>query len=60
MYGGRGADPFTGGTLLPNTGEGWLTTVASIVTIIVGVVIITTTIAYIVAKRSHKAKAAKA
>lgn len=59
MY-GRGADPFTGGTLLPNTGEGWLMTAASIVTIVVGVAVIATTIAYIVVKRSHKAKAAKA
>jgi len=48
------------GAQLPNTGDSWVMMAAGIVTVVAGVVIIASTVAYIVAKRTNKAKAVKA
>jgi LPXTG-motif cell wall-anchored protein len=45
------------GVQLPNTGDSWVMTAAAIVTLVAGVAIVASTVAFIVAKKTHKAKA---
>lgn len=53
MY-GRGAGPLSGG-ILPSTGDNWVLMAAGIVTLVAGVVIVATTVAFMVTKKAHKA-----
>lgn len=41
--------------ILPNTGDSWLLMAAGIVTVVAGVAIIVTTVAFMIAKKAHKA-----
>jgi uncharacterized membrane protein HdeD (DUF308 family) len=53
MYSGT---PHVLGAQLPNTGDGWVMMAAGLVTVVAGVIIIASTVAYIVAKKAaHKA-----
>ncbi|HSD55986.1 MAG TPA: LPXTG cell wall anchor domain-containing protein [Candidatus Saccharimonadales bacterium] len=53
MYGQGGSQVL--GWQLPNTGDNWAMTAAAIVTLVAGVVIVASTVAFIVAKKAHKA-----
>lgn len=53
MY-GRGPQVLSEG-ILPNTSGSWVMMAAGIVTMVAGVAIVATTIAFIVAKKAHKA-----
>jgi LPXTG-motif cell wall-anchored protein len=50
-----GSGPQVLGVQLPNTGDNWVMTAAAIVTLVAGAVIIASTIAFVVAKKAHKA-----
>lgn len=43
------------GLQLPNTSGNWFMTAAAILTLVAGVVIVASTVAFIVAKKAHKA-----
>ncbi|MET1033548.1 MAG: hypothetical protein ABWX94_03540 [Candidatus Saccharimonadales bacterium] len=50
----QGVQHVSGG-VLPNTGDSWLLMAAGIVTAVAGVAIIVTTVAFMIAKKAHKA-----